>query len=201
MRVLRIATDGSVTSVDLIEGGRTVSQGLYSELECRAFGLVTLPDGHGQVIDLWVDEEGLYTTAINTVATAVAKHLEPRIAQPLFGHVVLTSSDDVETVALTDSQMVTVLHAIPITNRGDALHAVPDSQTRVNALRPATECGPGYRRRVVDELHRARHMWEVDAAGACLVAAEIAAGFRPESDYPDRHDPALYASAPTVSSR
>lgn len=200
MRVLRIATDGSVTSVDLIEGGRTVSQGLFSELECRAFTIVTLPDGHNGVIDVWVDAEGPQATEINPVANAVAKRLDPHMTQTFFGYAVLTSSDEVETQALTDSQVVTVLHAIPIINRGDALRSVPDSRVRVDALLPSTECGPRYRRRVVDELDRARHMWEVDSAGACLVAAEIAAGLRPESDYFDRHDPTIYCHIPSVTS-
>lgn len=84
----------------------------------------------------------------------------------------------------------------PISRRGDALRAVPDSDARVAALRPHTDFGPDYRPRVVDELDRARHMWEIDAAGACLVTAEIAAGLRPKSDYHDRFDPRVYGRSP-----
>lgn len=83
-----------------------------------------------------------------------------------------------------------------ITRRGDALRAVPDVDARVAALRPHTEPGPNYRRRVVDELDRARHMWEVESAGACLVTAEIAAGVRSEDDYLDRHSPQVYGRSP-----
>ncbi|OUS97436.1 hypothetical protein [Rhodococcus sp. NCIMB 12038] len=83
-----------------------------------------------------------------------------------------------------------------ITRPGDALRAVPAMEARVAALRPHTEQGPDYRRRVVDELDRARHMWEIESAGACLVTAEIAAGLRPESDYLDRHSPQVYSQSP-----
>lgn len=86
-----------------------------------------------------------------------------------------------------------------ITCRGDALRAVPGVDARLVALRPATEHGPGYRRRVVDELDRARRMWEVESAGACLVTAEIAAGLRPEGDYLDRHNPDVFGRSPTTA--
>lgn len=83
-----------------------------------------------------------------------------------------------------------------ITRRGDALRAVDNIDARLAALSPHTEHGPGYRRRVVDELSRAHHMWEVESAGACLVTAEIAADLRPAADYPDRHNPDVYNRTP-----
>ncbi|PCK24145.1 hypothetical protein CHR55_27275 [Rhodococcus qingshengii] len=83
-----------------------------------------------------------------------------------------------------------------INQRGDALKNVPNSEERLAALEQFTVCGPNYRRRVVDELSRARRMWWVESAGACLVTAEIAAGLRPSNDYQDRHTEAVYKASP-----
>lgn len=84
--------------------------------------------------------------------------------------------------------------------REDARAAVPDFEARVERLRPFMCTGPDYKRRVVDELSDAYHAWEPESVGARLVTAEIAAGFRPESDYPNRFDETVWGVSPDADS-
>ncbi|MET3803988.1 N12 class adenine-specific DNA methylase [Nakamurella sp. UYEF19] len=74
---------------------------------------------------------------------------------------------------------------------------VPAFQDRVAALRPFTVPGLDFIRQVASELAVAHNQWEPEFIGARLVTAEIAAGFRPETDFPRRFDREVWGHAPT----
>lgn len=108
MQALKITMDGTISTVDLTDGDRQTLAGLQNEIDCRAVDVVALDEaGEGLSLDMWVDDEGLYTAHINPVATLVAKvrarAMGARIMQSFHGTVVFAASDaDGATVGLPD---------------------------------------------------------------------------------------------------
>ncbi|APE12647.1 hypothetical protein BO226_25175 (plasmid) [Rhodococcus sp. 2G] len=126
MQALRISTDANVSRIDLVEGGRKISDGLRAEIGCQFFDVVSLPDGNGGRIDMWLDDEGMYGVGVNPAASFVARRLAPAVQQFFFGNVVFASSDDEgETIALSDRQVHTILEAL-------AVAACPDPEQRAD---------------------------------------------------------------------
>ncbi|WP_420878946.1 DUF3846 domain-containing protein [Rhodococcus sp. (in: high G+C Gram-positive bacteria)] len=110
MQALRISTDSNITRVDLKEGGRDTLAGLTAEIGCRHVDVVSLRDGNGGTIDMWVDDEGVYGSEMNPAASAVALLLEPTIVQAFFGNAVFAAhNSEGDTVALSDRQIGVIL--------------------------------------------------------------------------------------------
>jgi hypothetical protein len=59
--------------------------GLYAAIGCDAVDVVRLADQ----LDMWIDDEGLYNSQANPLATKLAHHFQqdipPRYRQPYFG--------------------------------------------------------------------------------------------------------------------
>lgn len=72
---------------------------------CRLLDVVALTSR----LDMWIDDEGLYTQKVNAPATLLARH-HGFVWQPYYGPVVLCSVDDEgNSINLTRDQMVGVL--------------------------------------------------------------------------------------------
>jgi pimeloyl-ACP methyl ester carboxylesterase len=83
---------------------------LYDEIGCRTVDVVALTS----TIDMWIDDEGMYTQPVNPIATALAQRYG-FTWQPYHGPVVLRSRNGPETIGLTHAQ----LHAL-LTHLDDA---------------------------------------------------------------------------------
>ena len=92
MQALRISTDANVSRIDLVEGGRKISDGLRAEIGCQFFDVVSLPDGNGGRIDMWLDDEGMYGVGVNPAASFVARRLAPAVQPFFFGNAPTTVS-------------------------------------------------------------------------------------------------------------
>lgn len=70
---LRITPDGRASGVSLQPTNGSHLDALYEAIGCRFVDVVRLRDG----LDMWVDDEGLYTAEPNMFATALADQLMP----------------------------------------------------------------------------------------------------------------------------
>lgn len=92
---LRIAVDGTIDTVELTrdEPGGSALPALYTAIGCAWVDVVRLTDE----LDMWVDDEGMFTAEVNTVATAVAhhfqQHIPPHWRQNYHGTVVLLEAN------------------------------------------------------------------------------------------------------------
>ncbi|NKS56268.1 DUF3846 domain-containing protein [Rhodococcus hoagii] len=106
---LRLTVDGELTAIDLEQtAGAGCLQALYREIECQGVDVVRLADN----IDMWLDDEGLYTADVNPIATAIAK-AHGFVWQKYVGNVVFTGGADDE---------------------GDTLPLSPAARERIEAL-------------------------------------------------------------------
>lgn len=94
-----IRTDGTVDNVELSSEGGALNT-MYESIGCRSVDVVRLT---GQ-IDMWVDDEGMYTQSLNPLATLLARRYG-RVHQGYFGPALIAGfTADGETVNLTDDQ-------------------------------------------------------------------------------------------------
>lgn len=85
---LVVHPDGEIIDVNLNPDADNHLASMYEHLNCRAVDVVALTD----VLDMWLDDEGLYTQPVNPVATALARHYG-FTWQPYHGPVLLCSVD------------------------------------------------------------------------------------------------------------
>jgi hypothetical protein len=80
---LRITVDGSVQKVEIPT--TAILAGLYAAIGCQRLDVVRLTNQ----LDMWIDDEGLYNSDINPLATRLAHHFQsdipPAYRQPYFG--------------------------------------------------------------------------------------------------------------------
>lgn len=89
------------TAVDVHEKLRA----LYQLIGCELIEPVDVADG----ITVWVDEEGLYRQAPNSMLTSVVRQSVP-VQTPIYGAgVFLASTEDGDMAALTQEQALTVV--------------------------------------------------------------------------------------------
>ncbi|MFY9805640.1 MAG: DUF3846 domain-containing protein [Pseudonocardiaceae bacterium] len=88
---LRITVDGSMHKVEMPKNA--ILTGLYAAIGCTAVDVVRVADQ----LDMWIDDEGLYNSQANPLATTLAHHFQrdipPRYRQPYFGTAVLLGID------------------------------------------------------------------------------------------------------------
>lgn len=88
---LRITVDGSVQKVEIPKNA--ILTGLYAAIGCDAVDVVRWADQ----LDMWIDDEGLYNSPANPLATKLAHHFQPdippRYRQPYFGIAVFLGID------------------------------------------------------------------------------------------------------------
>lgn len=77
---------------------------MYRVIGCHSVDVVELADG----IDMWLDDEGLYNSPINPIATAVARSFG-HTHQPYFGVALVTGNKGGETTGLSNAQVVDVV--------------------------------------------------------------------------------------------
>lgn len=99
--VVRLGFD-SAAQVE-IDGDDTLS-GMYEIIGCHSVDVVALADG----IDMWLDDEGLYNSPINPIATAVARSFG-HVHQPYFGVTLVTGNKGADTTGLTHAQVIDVV--------------------------------------------------------------------------------------------
>ncbi|SKO33970.1 Domain of uncharacterised function (DUF3846) [Mycobacteroides abscessus subsp. abscessus] len=93
-----IRTDGTIETIDIeaVSSDERL-QLMYAALGCHTMDLVRLTDG----IDMWVDDNGLYTAEVNPIATALAQRYG-LTWQSYHGAVLLAAADDEgDTINLT----------------------------------------------------------------------------------------------------
>lgn len=88
---LRITVDGSVQKIEMPKNA--ILTGLYAAIGCDAVDVVRLADQ----LDMWIDDEGLYNSPANPLATTLAHHFQrdipSRYRQPYFGAAVFLGID------------------------------------------------------------------------------------------------------------
>lgn len=98
---LRIQVDGAIDKVEIPKVNGTLLHGLYAAIGCQLVECVRLTD----TVDMWIDEEGLYTARPNRVATAVAHHFQqdvpPQWRQTYHGTVVFLGISQATGVSLS----------------------------------------------------------------------------------------------------
>lgn len=88
---LRITPDGRASGVSLQPTNGSHLDALYEAIGCRFVDVVRLRDG----LDMWVDDEGLYTAEPNLFATTLADQLTPGGAVQIYhGTAVFLGADD-----------------------------------------------------------------------------------------------------------
>lgn len=104
---VRIDGDGSFVAVkidDTTQG--QVSAGMREHIQCARFDVIRLPEN----IDVWVDDEGLYRSPVNSELTGIVRLHQPDwdvvAGRGLFLGV---NPDTGETVSLTLDQMATAV--------------------------------------------------------------------------------------------
>jgi hypothetical protein len=104
---LRITVDGSVQKVEMPKNA--ILTGLYAAIGCDAVDVVRLADQ----LDMWIDDEGLYNSHANPLATKLAHHFQrdipPRYRQPYFGTAVFLgiNQDTGETLTMLGAAELT----------------------------------------------------------------------------------------------
>lgn len=91
IQALLIGTDGTLTPVGLPADTSARLQTMYDSIGCTSVDVVALTNR----IDMWLDDEGLYTQPINHVATKLAQRFG-RTYQPYHGPVLITGGADNE---------------------------------------------------------------------------------------------------------
>lgn len=81
--------DGEVVEVNLKPDVDNHLALMREHLNCRMVDVVRLTNR----LDMWIDDEGMYTQPVNTVATALARHYG-FVWQPYHGPVMLCSVND-----------------------------------------------------------------------------------------------------------
>jgi hypothetical protein len=80
---LRITVDGSMQKMEMPKNA--ILAGLHAAIGCDAVDAVRLADQ----LDMWIDDEGLYNSTANPLATKLAHHFQRdipfRYRQPYFG--------------------------------------------------------------------------------------------------------------------
>ena len=106
---IRVNVDGSIEDVPIAAGPDGIHvEGLQAAVGAALFDIVGLPDG----IDVFVDDEGLYTASYNRVLSAMVGYLRgSRAEYRLHGAGEFLSTDTGDTLALTRAQRVTVAAA------------------------------------------------------------------------------------------
>jgi hypothetical protein len=100
---LVIHPDGRVTKIDLSQGESL--ELMREAIGCRLVDVVQLTGW----LDMWLDDEGVYTQEVNPAATVLAKSFG-FVWQDYYGPVVLCGvDDDGDSVNLTRSQIVGLL--------------------------------------------------------------------------------------------
>ncbi|WP_143542703.1 DUF3846 domain-containing protein [Rhodococcus qingshengii] len=124
MDVIKIDTQFNLSRVDLTAGGRSVGDGLRAEIDCRAFDVVGLAGDENTSLDMWVDDEGMYTSTPNVCASAIVHELRADAQAYYFGTALFaTSNDEGETIDLSPEHVVKVLGSladivgVPLVNR------------------------------------------------------------------------------------
>jgi hypothetical protein len=102
--VLLIKPDGTVTDVELPSGDSL--QAMYAAIGCRAVDVVRLTTQ----LDMWIDDEGLWTQIPNQPATALARRYGCT-SQAYHGPALITGFDPGtgDTTGLTPDQVRAVL--------------------------------------------------------------------------------------------
>ncbi|MFI6900289.1 DUF3846 domain-containing protein [Nonomuraea sp. NPDC050394] len=78
---------------------------MYREIGCRSVDVVRLTSR----LDMWLDDEGIYTQPVNPFATALAQQ-HGYVHQPYFGNALLCSVDDEgNSIDLTTDQVRALL--------------------------------------------------------------------------------------------
>jgi hypothetical protein len=104
---LRITVDGSVQKVEMPTNA--ILAGLYAAIGCTAVDVVRLTDQ----LDMWIDDEGLYNSQANPLATTLAHHFQrdipPRYRQPYFGTAMFLGIDQAtgETLSMLGAAELT----------------------------------------------------------------------------------------------
>lgn len=109
---LVIHPDGTVVEVNLNPDADHLAL-MREHLDCRLVDCVALTDR----LDMWVDDEGLYTQPVNPVASTLARR-HGITWQPFHGPVLLCSVDgDGNCIDLTREQVLGVLtHLLDLTH-------------------------------------------------------------------------------------
>lgn len=101
---LVIHPDGGVVPVNLKPGVNHLAL-MYEHLNCQRVDVVALTDK----LDMWLDDEGMYTQPVNPAATALARHYG-FVWQNYHGPVMLCSVDaDGASVDLDANQLRALL--------------------------------------------------------------------------------------------
>lgn len=102
---LVIGIDGGVTELEVPATSHDRLQALYAAIGCHTVDVVRLTTR----LDMWVDDEGMFTQPVNLAATVLARHYG-RTAQFYHGPAVIAGLDSQgTTIALTDDQIHGVL--------------------------------------------------------------------------------------------
>lgn len=108
---LVIRPDGEIFDINLQSSDSTTLQQLREHIGCSTVDRVALTDR----IDMWLDDEGLYTQPVNAPATALARHFGLDW-QAYHGPAVICGADDEGgTTDLSRAQLVAlrdILHTV-----------------------------------------------------------------------------------------
>ncbi|MFD0269554.1 DUF3846 domain-containing protein [Streptomyces sp. NPDC127106] len=103
---LLITPEAEVIPVDLPSDSGDRLTAMYSLMRCDQVDVVALTDQ----LDMWLDDNGLYTQPVNPMATLLARRFG-RTYQNYHGHVLLTggADDEGETLPLDRDKVLAVL--------------------------------------------------------------------------------------------
>jgi hypothetical protein len=105
---LRLGVDGEITEVEMPADADSHLATIRGAIGCQLVDVVALT----QRLDMWLDDEGMYTQPVNPIATALARR-HGFTWQPYFGAVVLCSvTADGDSIALTRDQLRAVLTSL-----------------------------------------------------------------------------------------
>lgn len=115
MHGLLIGTDGTARVIDLTEKGNRLAT---LQHYCASGGNVDVVQLTSQ-LDMWVDDEGIYTSDINHAATRIAQRFG-HLHQPYYGPAMLTGfTSDGDTTGLSIAQ---AHHLIDLANTPSSHH-------------------------------------------------------------------------------
>lgn len=107
MRALLVRVDGATEEVDLPGDKRNLDV-MYEAMKCSRVDVVRIveaaPGRPG--LDMWIDDDGLFTKSPNIVASAIVAMITGRASEYYFGDVLFTGGADSEgdTLSLTRMQ-------------------------------------------------------------------------------------------------